>query len=200
MKNIVFIWAQNDDAEIFAWWTLLKHLDNWDRVYICIFDAWNIVRQKEQTLADKISKFKSFYFKSEEDLKHIIEKISPDIIITHRYDDTHPDHKMVSNLALNVMKYVKVQCKKKFLSFFCNTHNGFWLNGEFEPTIYIDISNYYNKKKEIINCFISENPVYRNKKAESITKWYWNRCDRKHVEWFRKFNYLGLIDCEDLLS
>lgn len=199
MKKIVFVGGHNDDAEIFAWGTLLKYIQNKDKVFVIIFDGWNKTRQEEQTQANKLSKFEVFYFKNEEELKNKLLSIGPDILITHRNKDTHPDHRRVNSMVLEVLKYLRISLKKPNRVFFCNTHNWFWEDWEFTPTTYVDISYFYEQKKQIINCFESEDPVYWNKKAEAITKWYWNRCNKNHVEWFRKFNYLWSIDCDDLL-
>ena len=80
-------------------------------------------------------------------IKENILNIMPDLIITHSKHDYHADHRALSQLTINaVSHYIPI--------IFCDTLMGV----NFQPNYYIDISDYFEKKKEAILKHNSQNP------------------------------------------
>ena len=80
-------------------------------------------------------------------IKQNIFKILPDLIITHSKKDYHSDHRALSLLIKGaVSHYIPI--------LYCDTLMGV----NFHPNYYIDITNYYNAKKDAILKHKSQNP------------------------------------------
>ena len=80
-------------------------------------------------------------------IKKNILKIMPDLIITHAQTDYHADHRSLSLLTKSVVShYIPI--------LHCDTLMGI----NFIPNYYIDITDYYESKKEAILRHVSQNP------------------------------------------
>ena len=100
----------------------------------------------------------------------IIKKIQPDVILTHRTNDYHPDHRITGELVLEVMR------KKSFKAsvWFMDAIGGV----DFTPTKYVDITEERDLKDKMILCHESQmawmsqarntNMVYM---AQSLDRW-----------------------------
>ncbi len=80
-------------------------------------------------------------------IKNSIQKINPDLIVTHYYKDYHSDHVNLSKIVKNVAgHYVPV--------LYCDTMMGVGFN----PTYYIDISKYMTDKIKSISFHKTQKP------------------------------------------
>ena len=80
-------------------------------------------------------------------LKENILKIMPDLIITHSENDYHTDHKSLSLITkAAVSHYIPI--------LYCDTLMGI----NFNPNYYVDITNYYELKKEAILKHKTQSP------------------------------------------
>ena len=71
----------------------------------------------------------------------------PDLIITHSKNDYHSDHKSLNILtSLAVSHYIPILC--------CDTLMGI----NFQPNYYVEISEYFQMKKDAILQHKSQNP------------------------------------------
>lgn len=198
--KILFIWAHNDDAEIFVWWTLLLHKQIWYEISLAIMDHDVDYRKEEQEKTDLISGFKTKYFGSEIELKEILLAEEPTIVITHWSNDRHPDHRYVSETTLKAMKELKIQkwLPKRF--YYCSTYDNLWLDEEFSPTHYVDISNFQLEKVNLIQQFESQNPEYWIKKSNVLEMLFWSRIKADSAEGLREVHYLWKVEpTKDLL-
>ncbi len=196
-KTILFVGAHNDDAEIFCWWSLLHHKSLWYNIHLAIRDHKDESRKKEQTLADKLSGFQSSYFWPNNELHSILMSQSPHIVITHWDKDRHPDHREIYQMVLKNMKDLKIQQWLPQRFYVCSTYDNLWIDDEFSPTDYIDISNYQEQKNHLINQFTSQDPKYWVKKANIISQLYWSRIKTDYAEALKEIFYLGKIEPRD---
>ncbi len=80
-------------------------------------------------------------------IKENILKIMPDLIITHSENDYHADHKTLSLITkAAVSHYIPI--------LYCDTLMGI----NFNPNYYVDITDYYELKKEAILKHKTQNP------------------------------------------
>ena len=80
-------------------------------------------------------------------IKENILKIMPDLIITHSENDYHEDHKSLSLITkAAVSHYIPI--------LYCDTLMGI----NFNPNYYVDITDYYELKKEAILKHKTQNP------------------------------------------
>jgi LmbE family N-acetylglucosaminyl deacetylase len=79
-------------------------------------------------------------------IENILNKLSPDIIYTHSYNDTHQDHRNTSYATLSAAR----RCKKILMYESPTTFE------EFKPRFFIDIKSVFERKKELIRIFESQ--------------------------------------------
>jgi LmbE family N-acetylglucosaminyl deacetylase len=87
------------------------------------------------------------------EVKEIIEKESPGIVITHWPIDTHRDHRAMSYLIYDAW----LRMAKNFELYYFEVESGHQTQ-HFHPTHYIDISEFEAKKREACYCHKSQNP------------------------------------------
>ena len=80
-------------------------------------------------------------------LKKRINDLKPDLVVTHYKKDYHSDHRALSVLITNIIgHYVPI--------IFCDTLMGI----NFIPNYYVDISEFFQMKKDAIMKHESQNP------------------------------------------
>ena len=80
-------------------------------------------------------------------IKKFINDNDPDLILTHSPNDYHPDHRSLSDI---VLRSVGFRCPV----IYAETLMGI----DFIPDIYVDITDFFDQKKEAILCHKSQNP------------------------------------------
>ena len=74
-------------------------------------------------------------------------------LITHWDDDTHRDHRRVSQDVIEAAQRCMRTTEKPTELYFCTTYNGLGLHGDFAPDHYVNIEPYIDRKNELIRCF-----------------------------------------------
>ena len=153
MSIILAMGAHFDDVEVGMGGTLLKHIENNDKIYIAILNSDEFrtgevnKRKKEQLESLKImglNKKNLILFTSNEKEADIISKLDelkPDIIYTHYIKDTHQDHVRCSIIGQAVGR------KKDISTMFYDSGSSY----EFDPMLFNIID--FEKKSELIRCF-----------------------------------------------
>lgn len=195
--KILAIGSHPDDIEIGCAGTLLhfKHNHNAE-IHILLMtigskgNTEHLCRNNEQHNACTILGVDSYHCAGLRDTEiqinqaiHAIEfayeNINPDYTFTHYKDDTHQDHRTVSEATISALRYENSILFYETLS----TEN-------FHPTMLVDISNWMDKKSEIIGAHTSQNrtqSIVAYAKNRAIFRSY--RTSLKYVEGFipRKF-------------
>lgn len=80
-------------------------------------------------------------------LKNIIDKLKPNLILTHHKNDYHSDHTTLSDLVKRIAcHYIPI--------LYCDTMMGI----NFQPNYYVDITKHFNKKKKALMYHKTQNP------------------------------------------
>ena len=162
-KVVLAIGAHPDDIELGCSGTLLRHVNNKDKIYLLILTKGEAsgdpdIRTEECYKSAEILCAEKIFFGELSDTKiedgihtintieNIINKIKPDIIYSHSYKDTHQDHRNTSYATLSAGRRVK-----KILMY--ESPTSFI---EFSPHVYIDIKKSFEEKKRIIRIFSSQ--------------------------------------------
>jgi LmbE family N-acetylglucosaminyl deacetylase len=105
----------------------------------------------------------------------------PNIIFTHTVNDTHKDHKILSEL-------VDVYCRSKNISIFhfYTGGNSDWSSNSIKPNLFIDISDYKKDKKKLINNYkkYPKNNPLNYKKIKAKDSYYGSLVGVKAAEIF----------------
>ena len=160
--NILAIGAHPDDIEFGCGGTLLKYSEQGHKVYMLVLSKGDKggdseVRQNEQEDSARILKIEKLFFSDYVDteivqsqkliteLEGFLKEVKPDFIFVHYFDDTHQDHRNLSESAISATRYIQ---------------NVLFYEGpttqNFAPNVYVDITKVLNKKFECLNAHVSQ--------------------------------------------
>ena len=151
-------------------------------------DGWPIKKIKEReneiSRVNRIYKFKELFnlclpttkidqISSSEIVKmigDIINQVSPETIYMPFIMDVHTDHQIISNLVQSSIKWFRFPSIKKVLMYETMSETDFNFVGKsfFRPNHFINISDYIDKKIEIMKIYkseIQEHPFPRSEKG-----------------------------------
>lgn len=207
MARLVVILAHPDDAEIWAGGTLYRHIQRGDQVDICSLTYLpETPRGREgATGAQRLGAAFTCFGLSDMTVKYYtIEEVerlaafllarSPDIVLTHWLEDTHPDHAAAARLVVDALLRYAVAyglddvaaSRQAFPHVWsCDTYGGLGRQGSFEPEWYIDISSTWSHKCYAIEAHTSQNPAYWINLIRRQNAFYGYRCNRDYAEGFR---------------
>jgi LmbE family N-acetylglucosaminyl deacetylase len=161
--KLMAVMAHPDDAEIWAGGTLILHAERGDTVRICslAYTPDSPRGMEAKAGAERMGCNVEFLGLDDagimdtpyvaERLGGMIDSFRPDIIITHWFDDMHPDHEG----TFRVLRRALVSC---FLAkpgdyvhgfpriFCCDTYNSLGFHGPFKPDRFVDITTVWEKK------------------------------------------------------
>ena len=184
MYTVLVISAHPDDMEIACAGTLLKCRERGDRVVVCHLSSGNlghviippdelrVMRANEAKRSGAIGGFEVFgggfddldiydgNKESRDKVVDIIKRVNPDFIITHDPDDYMPDHTATSRLVFDAAFAATLPnyhtptegAAKMVPIYYMDTLAGVGFN----PTEYVDVSEYIDKKLEMLNCHESQ--------------------------------------------
>ncbi|MBQ7096242.1 MAG: PIG-L family deacetylase [Clostridia bacterium] len=184
MYTVLVISCHPDDMEIACAGTLLKCKERGDRVVVCHLSSGDlghveippeelrIMRAEEAKRSAEIGGFEIMYGgfddlkifdnnkESRDKVVEVIKKVNPDFIITHSPDDYMPDHTAVSKLVFDACfaatlpnYHVKTEGAARLVPlYYMDTLCGV----NFNPTEYVDVSPYIDKKLKMLNCHESQ--------------------------------------------
>lgn len=85
------------------------------------------------------------------------DRIKPDCIILPDYNDVHSDHKYVFEAAYSCSKIFRHSYIKRILTMEILSETNFGMPyNKFEPNLYIDITDYFDKKAEALEIYDTE--------------------------------------------
>jgi LmbE family N-acetylglucosaminyl deacetylase len=160
--NILAIGAHPDDIELGCGGLLIKSARQGHNVYMYSLTrggAGGDAKQRSEELARsaRFIKAKQLWIDNFEDSKltvsndlinHIeffINKANPDLILTHSHGDIHHDHRAIALATLEAARF-----NSNVLSYEIP------LSRNFDPKVFVDISEVVNEKVELIEIFWSQ--------------------------------------------
>jgi LmbE family N-acetylglucosaminyl deacetylase len=159
--NILVIGSHPDDFEYGCGGMLLKLSSIGAKINILVMTLGELggdpqIRKKEQEKVAKILKAKLFFGNFSDTQIHLskelinyieqtIKKISPNLILVHYPEDTHQDHRNVSQATITATRYIR-----NVLFYESPT------SINFSPTVFIDIGDVLDKKVELLKTHRSQ--------------------------------------------
>jgi len=171
--KLMAVMAHPDDAELWCGGTLILHAEKGDPVQICVlsYTGESTRGNEAQEGAKRMGCEVEFLGledaairdtdKVAEQLKRSIDSFRPDNIITHWFDDMHPDHEAAFRLLRRALLFYSpvntIEDLRGFPRIFCcDTYNSIGLRGTFEPDRFVDVTNGWEKKIAAINAHQSQ--------------------------------------------
>lgn len=85
------------------------------------------------------------------------DRIKPNCVILPDYNDAHSDHKYVFEAAYACSKIFRRSYIKRILTMEIISETNFGMpHDTFKPNLYIDITDYFDRKKEALNIYDTE--------------------------------------------
>jgi N-acetylglucosamine malate deacetylase 1 len=183
MSRVLVLAVHPDDETLGCGGTLLKHKFNKDEIHWLIvtdikesegFDQSSINKRKNEiNKVNQVFKFDSVtnlglstakldeYSMSSliEKISSVINKVKPDIIYLPFKSDIHTDHKAVFNAAYSCTKTFRYPFIKKIYMMETLSETEFSLSTKdesFIPNMFVDISDFINKKIEVMKIYEGE--------------------------------------------
>jgi len=160
--NILAIGAHPDDIEFGCGGTLIKYADKGHDIYLLVLTKGESggskdERKAEQERAARIMGIKKLFWGEYNDteipinqeliqgIEDIVKKVSPTFIFVHYFDDTHQDHRHLSNCTITATRY---------------TRNVLFYEGpttqNFSPTVFVNINSELKRKLEALKAHGSQ--------------------------------------------
>ena len=160
--NILAIGAHPDDIEYGCAGTLIKYAERDHRIHLMILTGGEEggegeIRNREQLAAAKIIGSKQVFWGGYRDTqlplnKELIDKIEevlgevkPDLILVNYGDDTHQDHRVLTEATMSATRYVR-----NVLFFEVPTTQNF------NPQVFVDISDTLERKFQVLKAHESQ--------------------------------------------
>lgn len=200
-KKLMTIFAHPDDAEIWSGGTLIKWNERGGKSKVVCFttesDRREEAKQGATILGSELSTVENnpeFSKSNIEFVSKAIEEFSPEVLITHTPQDSHPEHRAVFEIVSNsiVNSRIKLGTPKLFLC--ADTYNEICLDGVFNPNIYVDVSDYFDTKMAAIEMHKSQPFDMWKKVAKDQNELLGSRLsDVKYAEGFIQVPILGKL-------
>ncbi len=189
--NVLVIAPHPDDEVLGCGGTILKHVSNCDAVYVAIatkgceplFCAESVERVKLECMeADRFlgvrkTIFMDFPAAMIETVPRyelngafikLIQDIKPDVVYLPHHGDMQLDHKMVTDAAMVALRPKYSHMVKKILTYETLSETG-WnipnISYEFIPNVYVNITDYLDKKIEALAIYKSQIAQYPNTRS-----------------------------------
>ena len=160
--NILAIGAHPDDIEYGCAGTLIKYAERGHHIYLMVLTSGqeggsSEIRKQEQKNATELMSVQKIFWGGYHDTqlplnKELIEKIeevlgevNPDLILVNYGDDTHQDHRILTQATMSATRYVR-----NVLFFEVPTTQNF------NPQVYVDISDTLERKSQVLNAHASQ--------------------------------------------
>jgi len=217
MNKVLVVAVHPDDETLGAGGTLLKHKESGDEIYWIIvtsirgYKNWDlgfseeviIKREKEIEKVAKMYKFDDVFrlefptirldeiSMSEliQSISDIFKKVKPNIVYLPFKNDVHSDHRKVFEATYSCTKSFRYPFIKKILMMETLSETDFAdVTDSFISNVFVDISEFFNKKLEIMKIYESEmdnHPFPRSKETiESLAKVRGAQAGCKYAESF----------------
>jgi len=195
-NRILVIAAHPDDEVLGCGGTILKHIKNGDEVSILILGEGETSRssdidiKKRERQAKKVAKLmnvKNLFLEKLPDNKFdsipllgivkgvekIITKVRPNIIYTHFSHDLNVDHRLTFQAVLTACRPQPNFGVKKILAFETPSSTEWQIKdgkSQFSPTVYNNITDFINKKIEILKIYKDESREYPHPRSIKSVK------------------------------
>ncbi|OYQ32105.1 GlcNAc-PI de-N-acetylase [Flavobacterium cyanobacteriorum] len=222
MKNVIVISAHPDDETLGVGGTMLKHIANGDKVYWLIitnvFEEQGFTKERVESRQEEIRKVERMFgitktfmlnyptmtlssssvIKMVPQISKVFMEVKPEIIYSLNRSDAHSDHRVIFDATIACTKSFRYPFIKQILMYECISETEFapaLHEKAFIPNYYVDITDYLDKKLEIMKVFESEiAPAPFPRSLENIRALAHFRGASAGVHYAEAFQLLKFID------
>ncbi len=175
--KILAIGAHPDDIELYAGGVLLRLIAEGHEVRTVVCTSGELrgkeIREREQRKAWEFMGVKKgmFLYFSDGHLGHdnllisrldsIVKKFKPDVVFSHSDHDHHQDHIAVAKCVRSV---------NRTWQFNWITYCSYDLRNSFQPNFFVNVDDYYFKKRKLLSIFESQKDMWYFREDVSISR------------------------------
>ncbi|MDQ3933048.1 MAG: PIG-L family deacetylase [Actinomycetota bacterium] len=189
--------AHPDDAELWAGGVLAQYADVGE-AHILVATADD---QRGQEAAAGAKVLGADLHLVEEHTQFAIEErlaeLRPEVVITHRLDDVHPDHRAVNDLVLHALPEAVITTGRPLRVYTCDTYNSLTLEGRVPGTVVVDISNVYDRKIDALKVHRSQPLDHFATMADRLSAFWGGTRGCMRAEAFDPVPVLGRLPAAD---
>jgi len=193
--SVLAVMAHPDDAELWAGGTLAHHAHTGAQVTIAV-PRHEPERDAEATAGAAIlgADLRLLDHLTVPAVRDLLDQVRPEVVITHRIDDVHPDHRHAATTLLSALPEVVITtgCPRRVYT--CDTYNSLTLIGPVHASVIIDITDTYDVKMRALQAHASQ-PItdHFGPMAEHLARLWGARIGSPHAEAFTPVPVLGRI-------
>jgi LmbE family N-acetylglucosaminyl deacetylase len=160
--NILAIGAHPDDIEYGCAGTLIKYAERGHHIYLMVLTSGqegggSEIRKQEQENAAELMSVQKIFWGGYHDtqlplnkeliakIEEVLGEVNPDLILVNYGDDTHQDHRILTQATMSATRYVR-----NVLFFEVPTTQNF------NPQVFVDISDTLERKSQVLNAHASQ--------------------------------------------
>lgn len=190
-KNILVVAAHSDDEALGCGGTIAKHIASGDKVHLIFMtngvSSRNVdhkgIQKRNRAAHDAakilgISSLKQFDFPDNKmdtiglldivkPIEELIDELQPSIIYTHHFGDLNIDHQITHKAVITACRPQPGFCVKEIYAFevVSSTEWQTSENTSFKPNIFVDMSEFMDLKKQILNVYSEEMRQYPHSRS-----------------------------------
>jgi N-acetylglucosamine malate deacetylase 1 len=190
--GLLAIMAHPDDAELWAGGVLARAAERGDTTQILVATQ-DPTRAREAELGAAVlgAQCEIVPTLTEEVLDGALASLLPEVVVTHRHNDSHPDHRRAHDLVLGAVPRAVIENGRPLRLYGCDTYNSLTLDGRVRGTVVVDVSEWAERKLEALRAHSSQ-PVEHFAAMASRMGRYWG--GTRGCAWGEAFDPIPVLD------
>lgn len=194
-RSLLAVMAHPDDAELWAGGALALHAQSGTTVTIAV-PTHDPVRDAEATQGATIlgAHLRILDTLTPTSLAELLRELRPEVAITHRLDDVHPDHRHTATTLLDALPDAAITTGHPQRVYTCDTYNSLTLTGPVHAPVIIDTTTTHDTKMRALGAHASQ-PITNHfgPMAHNLSQLWGARIGTPHAEAFTPIPILGRV-------
>ncbi len=151
--TLLSVMAHPDDPELWAGGVLAAHPDA-----LIAIPRHDATRDAEAAAGAAVlgAQLLTLDAMNTDTVAQLLDQVRPDVLITHRLDDVHSDHRHAATAVLAALPPVVITTGRPARVYTCDTYNSVTLNGPVPTHTIIDVTDTWDTKMRALRCHTSQ--------------------------------------------
>ena len=195
--SILTVMAHPDDPELWAGGTLALHAATGAKIAVAV------VRNDAQRMAEAVegaARLGAAFHPLPPDtpveaVRELLTSLLPEVVITHRTDDVHPEHRRIALTVLEALPEAVIATGRPYRLYACDTYNSLTLAGPVHAETIVDITTTFEVKMRALAAHAGTQPIAEHfgPMAENLARLWGARIGTAYGEAFAVLPILGRL-------